>query len=395
LTDLNAEQKKILEMLSDFDDICCANKIRYFLADETLLYGVCEGAIQERPAYGSVVMTAANCRKFIKAFGGSGSSDRKLEYWGNSETYPDFSVRYIDEMSLSIDVFDHASYHSHGMYVEISILRGDYPKDKEAEKMAELEKDPGAVRFGRQKQLSRLFDYICDNCSKAHSTGRGLTGTYTLAFGQGKPKTVSAGYFSGDGSCRIYGREFPVPAHPEYFLKKMMPGRLAFDGKSCKIVGSNAERDHFIVDGEIPYEEYLREIAGDSARMEALGEIKKKLDSVREARKPYAKKASRDWNAVTRADLRFKLWEVFKPEKDKIIAMHEAGDYEGLMAAFEPYTRAMAEYEKKKLVFSFDNDLLEIYYDLLAYQGNFEEIDRMITYMPKSHLEPVDPERQV
>ena len=410
---MNVEHNKLYELLCEFDDICSKEKIEYFLTGEALLRAVTKSALPDSVGYINVIMDCSNVKKFIKA--AAGRKDRALEYWGNAPEYPDFSVRYVDEKSLCIDVTDYENYKAHGMFVEISILRGQYPADDKSRKIEAIEKglaqslaggstaEPELKQYkratmllGKAKVMDRLFNYICRNCKGPKSKGKGYYGTYDITLAEGKALTLSASYFAGGGTgVNLDGREFRGPRFVVSFLNKAYKGRLTPMDDGYVMEGRQAGFDRLIVRAGVPYAEYFKNLAGDEAGLEELRCLAQDAENIKAQRKSYRRKAARDWKAVRAADYRYKMWEYYTEDrKAEIRKLYEAGDQEGLRGAFRPYTESLDEAAEDNIVFSFDEEMLDIYYDMLAHFGLNRRMDAMIQGMPKSHENEVIQERE-
>lgn len=411
---MNIEHDRLYELLCEFDDICSKEKIEYFLTGEALLCAVTKGVLPDTMGYVNVIMDCANVKKFIKA--AAGRKDRTLDYWGNDPDYPDFSVRYVDEKSLCIDVTDYENYKAHGMFVAISILRGKFPTDDKSQKIEAIEKGRAqyltggsettgrelkqykraTMILGKAKVMDRLFNYICRKCKGPKSKGKGYYGTYDITFAEGKGLTLSASYFArGGAKASLDGREFPGPRFVVSFLNKAYKGRLTPMDDGYVMEGKAAGFDRLIVRAGVSYADYFQSLAGDEAGLKGLRQLAQDAEKIKDQRKGYRKKAAHDWKAVRAADYRYKMWEFYTEDrKTEIRKLHEAGDYKGLRRAFGPYTDALEEAAESNIVFSFDEEMLDIYYDMMAHFGLNKRMDAMIQGMPKSHEKKVEQERE-
>ena len=56
---------------------------------------------------------------------------------------------------------------------------------------------------------------------------------------------------------------------------------------------------------------------------------------------------------------------------------------------FKDYSDALDVTLKNKKAFAFDREILDIYIEMLAYNGQLTRIKNVLSYMPKTHTETV------
>lgn len=108
---MNANIEYAQMLLQEFQEICKANKIDY-----KIVWG------PEEIGTG-VLMNSDGCRSFLSAAEEASRDDRTVESWLNSESYPDETLRYIGTDSLCYNILDYDNYKSHGIFIEINIVR--------------------------------------------------------------------------------------------------------------------------------------------------------------------------------------------------------------------------------------------------------------------------------
>lgn len=98
-------------LLDEFSSICETNKLKFNLA---------WGPV---PMGSGVVMTSADCKKFIEVVKSSTSENRAIDSWIDNPDYPDQTVRYVGLDSTAYNIIDFNNYKYHGIFVEINIAR--------------------------------------------------------------------------------------------------------------------------------------------------------------------------------------------------------------------------------------------------------------------------------
>lgn len=409
-------------LVSEFDELCRSAGIEYFLSGETLLYAAGTGSFGPSP-YGAVVsMTADNAKAFIREFEDKKPANRVIEYWGNSPVYPDYSIRYTDTQTTVFNVIDFADYREHGMYVEIRILRSagksskgrkldlsdpallergilihshytntlrTFPKNAYDAKACAAYR-AAVIKRGKQGVRADLFKRLTEKQSKPKPSGKGLSGTYTYTLSARMTTQISENYFADCDSCVVDGLELPVPVHAKALLRQIYPKRFHVKDGSVTVTDEPAYAANSIIDVDIPYSEFF---AGSGVGKRAYMKIrlnKRLYDLQNRSNRDNKKVTAEDWAIVLQTDYRFKMYEHFKPLKEEILQLHEAGDTEALKEILKPYRERMDELMPAKKPFSFDNDILNIYLELLEDEGRFDEVDRILKYMPASHLKDPD-----
>lgn len=414
---MNREQSRLFELMKEFDSFCSTNSIKYFLSGEALMYGVCCGRMEPRPCYASVIMDAENCRKFIDAFEAGYAENREIEYWGNSDTYPDYTVRYIASDTTAFNIFDYQNYKCHGMFIEIQILRGENGKKVTRHNLA-LEKGIMLNSYNETARLTKvksmhdrksdgyfkamsmmkgqaglrkyLFNFFMTECAKPKSLGKGLGGLYTFINRSRKIKDVSSFYFANADQCTIEGYNFPVPSNARILIKKMFNKRYKPDASGDHVEDNFRYIENCIVDPDYPYADALENMNMSKEDFQEIRRSKERIEEINRLNNDNNTVVREDWRTVQQTDARFRMWKHYMPLKDEILKLDAARDWRGLEMIFWEYTEELNSMRSIGRSFSFDNELLDVYIRLLIHKGLFDEADRIIRQMPKSHLQKIE-----
>lgn len=414
---MNKEQTRLFELLKEFDAFCNENGIRYCLSGETLLYAVTKGSIEPRPTHGTVIMTGDNAARFVSCFEKNHPDNREIEYWGNSPKYPDFTVRYVDSETTSFNIVDFLSYQTHGMFIEIMILRGENRKKETLSKLA-LERGvminsygedtrqteingrkdilsngyyrTARVVAGQKKIRKQLFDYFTTACVKPVAPEKGKSGIYAIYYRGKKYRDISRNYFDQPGTCEIEGYTFPAPRNARTYLRRFFGERIKCSYDGDQVTDSFTYADNSVVDVDTPYRESIRNMNLSDEDFVKVFKSKQRIDEINQLNKDNNKIAKSDWQTVLQTGARFRMWKKYMPMKEEILSLHAAGDYRALSRIFAEYREELEGMKAQKKSFSFDNEIFDVFISMLEHQGHFKEADRIIRDLPMSHLKDIE-----
>ncbi|MBR7088278.1 MAG: LicD family protein [Mogibacterium sp.] len=426
---MNKEQTKLFELLREFDAFCKENDIKYCLSGETLLYGVTMGCIEPWPTHGVVIMTGDNCSKFVSCFEKKHPQNREIEYWGNSPKYPDYTVRYVASDTTSFNIVEFLNYNTHGMYIEIMILRGENHKKETLSKLA-LERGiminsfseatqkteingkkdilsngyykTATVFAGKKKIRKQLFDYFTTKCIKPVAPEKGKSGIYTVFFKGKKYRDISRNYFDQPETCEIEGYTFPVPRNARTYLRRFFGERIKCSYAGDQVTDSFAFADFCVVDVDTPYAESIKNMNLTDDDFIKIYKSKERIDEINELNKDNNKRAKTDWQTVLQTGARFRMWKKYMPMKEEILKLNadlNGDDKEKAREALKALDKIFADYKAElenmkplKRSFSFDNELFDAFISMMEHQGHFKEADRIIRDLPMSHLKDIEME---
>ena len=420
---MNKEQRKLFEMLKEFDGFCKENDISYCLAGETLLYGIAAGSIQPRPSYASVFMTGDACRKFINAFEAKHPENRELEYWGNSAKYPDYTVRYIASDTTAFNIVNYLNYEAHGMYIEIIILRGENHKRKTLSNLAlergiminsynestarteiKGKRDIASNGYfktvstltGKKRLRKQLFEFFSKECVKPSSQGKGISGVYTYFYKGKKYRNISRNYFDMPVTCEIEGYSFPAPRNSRTLLSKMFADRYRCTPEGDQVDNKFGYADNSIVDVDTPYRESIRNLNLKDEDFIKIFKSKERIDEINKKNRENNAIAKNDWQTVLQTGARFRMWKQYMPMKEEILRLRDEGNYRELERIFADYKDELDRMNAQKRSVSFDNEIFDAFISTLEHYGQFRQADEIIRYLPVSHLKDIEykPEKE-
>ena len=120
-----------------------------------------------------------------------------------------------------------------------------------------------------------------------------------------------------------------------------------------------------MVSARIPFEDYFQEVGSQKSL------IKQRLKARRKSRKARKKKEylTWSWNHVKFCASKIELEKYYLEQKDYILNLYKNKDYPQLEKLFAPYTKAMIRSLKSYEIFLTDEEILQVYLDVLGKTG--------------------------
>ena len=399
-------QKKQLELLKSFDSICREKGIQYYLSKDTLLYAYYWGIMEDDLFCASVMMTAQNVEKFIDVVEKNPSTDIVLEYWGNSEAYPSYSLRYVDKTTTDFNVLDYKNYKHHGMFIEINILKTAHntklrlleqgvlldsypilitraiaksPRDIRAKGLYEIQ----CARKGKLQVKKKLFFKMLEEDKKA-------TDRYCLNVDDGDSGEIPAELLGKGRECEVEGSKFCIPCDAEKVLKILYPKRFGLNKTGEKGFNRRQYFENSVIDADLPYEKIFEALGNDKSAFKRNRRSKFRMDMIDREKRPLEKVAVASWQKAKRTDYKFKMWKYYMPLKAQILELDKAERFDELKEIFRPYDERINDLRSHNLGFSFDEDILQAYLDTLRKTGRGEEADWLSRVIPKRDRQPIN-----
>lgn len=334
---MTKEQKKIIELISEIDDLCEEASSDYVLTGDTLLYGFCTGMPYCLSHSADILMTEEAFARFKDGFKKHMPERRELFRKGRSALYIATDTTAFNVLESEIDK-------PCGMFVEIEILAREKGK-------------------------------------------KGICASYNFEYKKRIVEGISDNYLSGNETIRLGDRRFPAPTYTLTFLHRLYGN----DPVACEEgyrVGNYCPDDKlWIVDTDIPYKEFIENLHFTEEDRQRILKEKKSIDRSTADGKEDRRIAREDWYTVLQTDARVRLTKQYTPLKEEIIHMYEAGDFDSLEEVLADYTAELKVLKNWSRSVSFDNDILKIYIALLEHNKSFDEAERILKQLPLSHFE--------
>lgn len=391
-------QEKLLELLTDLDDICKREGIKYYLCAETAHAAFMGGRFHPSCCQASVAMTPDQAKKFIAAVKKENRADRIADSMLSNKDYMDFTVRYGDPNTLMMQLPYEFSGPIPCIAVTIHMIRY---KPKRSGKLYKYSKmfwevcrrapsslgNPvlqaaGAVChgiaavFGRKNVSGWLFRRWCAIFSANKNAKKLSIGT---------EKYVYAADLLCDGdTLELEGKQFPAFAHVDAYLetayganfKERMPGYLTPSAS-------------LLISRHMSYQQYLERAREKNLDFDAISRTKKKYDKIKGKVSAYNRIINRYYAIVERTDKRFAMHEMYMPIKDQLLRLYDEKRHDELKELLDPYLEALETCYEKKLGLCFDKDIFELTMNILQMEGRNAYAKKLRELVPQQHWEPM------
>lgn len=373
---MNREQKEVLSLLAEIDEICRKHGIVYYLSPQLTLCGIKGMPFPQSPTAGTVYMKIQDMEKFRKAVEEEAPSRRIVESMMNNRRFPEFSLHYVNMDTLYFNLNEGRNFKYPGFCVKILPLRGKISSRihhlwNRAEEVGWTQiGDSYGNKAGKKKWLCGMFMRL--RCM----TGRGRLGRslyrhfcsrqdnpdtteYVLRL---KKKTVyfSKNIFKETVPVELCGKTFQAPADLDGYLRKYYGANY-----KNKTFGKYVPKAAEMVSARVGYEDYFREV-GNPNRLIKARNRQRKRDTFGKNRKKYLEWC---WKYAKFCGLKIELEEYYVRKKDYIENLYKNKDYPALEEVFRPYHRATLKSLKNEEIFVPDEEIFEIYLHVLEKRG--------------------------
>lgn len=398
-------QDKQLELLGEIDKICKENDIEYSLSGSTLLFGYYKHILGNEYKTNTIIMTPENALKFIKVCEEKLPENRNIDYMLNNALHNGHTIYYCDNKTLSIDWRKVQESHNIGIHITIYILkkkdsnpfRWIYTRGMDTlltvynrVKANEFKKKSKAVGWFVKPIVSmigleRLKKIVFNNY--INGALKNPNNDYYLSKNNYKrsiDKYYKKEYFDGHSEVKIYDKIYRGPAdidkyiydiHGKYAKEnvKLRDGVMPlFKVADCNLVYDDIKN---LVDGQLfSQENWINYKKGTALNPEI-----KHLNST----------VKHYWRILLRGEDRFKLYLQYMPIKDEVKRLYEEGKFKELEVVLRDYDREARKNLKYKLGLCFDNDIYQVYRQLLIHNGEQDIADKLEEYIPKEHREEI------
>ena len=394
-------QNRLFEMLDEIDQICENNGLSYFLSGRLALNAYQKNAIADGNWVFEVLMPYNDILCFQDIIGSLKYKNREMESVYTNEDYAEFIFRYVDSSTLYFEMQNAASARkSHGLYIRIRPLymkndtrlgksaaqyewfwrlyNKDYPKPyKEASSKMTTKVKRKVVLAWIENHKLRYHERMLSLRKESQKDFDISSGLYMEKLNYSKNIYFPDKLFSNKKKYLIEGHEYYMPADIEEYLEAV----LGNNWKNKKFNNKPALWT-VISSAKIPYKEFMENVSEKDLRQlfDEKKDARNNLDN-------YENKISYAWNVVQRSGIRISLANEYAPLKNKILTASEENDWNQLRNLLASYDEQELDFERKGLVICFDREIFEAYLKLLRHDGKNERADKMLTQVPRQHLQ--------
>ena len=380
---MDSVQEKYFQLLTEIDDICRENNISYYLSCRTALSAYVNNEMNESWYNPSVMMTAAECRRFMKAVEEQNRSDRVLESMLTHGKYPHFTLKYTDTESLCFMIKQRDNYKVHGISIIINIIiylpKGikkkvgsvlrigwhdnacPYARDGSLSKKAMLSKIAlkPFIAVNRDAVGRFIFEYFMKIYSRT-------TRTPHMVLTTGGTRRLKESWLKADADyVSINGRKFPVLADCNGYLTA-----LYGKGYRSKVNAGMPNNIYRIVDANISFEEFKKR---NRAFFEdnKFSQTVKKNNKLNKENKVYNDAINEAWNLALAVGSKMQVKKQYtKEKKERLFSLYESGAYTELYSELKDYINSTVKAEKYRIRPYADKDLARLSEETLRVLGN-------------------------
>lgn len=374
---MNKKQKVILSLLQEIDEICRQNEIEYYLSPRLTLCAVEGKPFPQNPMDGVVLMKVADMERFRKAVEEDPREKRALESMKSHKWFSGLYLRYANTDTLCLNLDNTRDYAFPGIGISIFPLRTEvgtvsarrrFSRDENAwtelchidyaERNLKSRVNRTWMRVrcllnGRQREASRLYDRFIRMYQ--------LPGADKYILMRRKQTTVfPANIFAKSKRITLEGVELQVPEKTEEYLI-ISYGNNYKDITDPRYVTPIA----LAISARVSYTQFWKEAGNfDKYCKERMRNARKLARSRRH--KDYFNEC---WEYVEFCGERMNLGVSYEKHKDYIKNLYKNEDYMTLEKVFRPYFKMMQESLEKGELFAEDEEILDIYIDVLEKTG--------------------------
>ena len=383
-------KRKQFERLCRIDDICREANIKMFLHGDMALSAVRDGDV---PDYISICVEAADAKRFIDAI--SRSDDLRIAGMFNNPRYPNFNLKVYDPDTIDFHISEMEERGFFGLYVTVHLIR-HIPGKKQLRKIQGRErayKDYLDNRYnvvstkknrGKADWLVRLEGAVLPPDVLAGKMFDRHVRDYSGQAGKIQVSGVryEPGTFENCKTINVLGRDFLIPEDEELYLSTKFGenwqerNTRTFEEKNGVFRDADHSWDEFC-----SYIDYL-DFDEYNQRRDTI--YRKTVDL-----SEYNRFLKRYRLLLLRTHIRFQMWERFLPEKEEILALYKAGDYEALEEKLADYSYSIKYFGKRGLGLFFDQELFDIAVELVRREERDELADKIVEEVPEEHRKPI------
>ncbi len=378
---MNGAQAVLVKLLSEIHEVCQEENIPYFVAGEAALSAYRSGKFESDATHIEVLMLFEDALRLTKKL--SNRPHRTVESLYTNKKYPDISFRYCDTETTRVMLDSNNLPYEHWcICIDIQILRVPFHGfwgrlTRTFERVWKLYRGYSERIKKRIKHFGfwgRAFDAVfrhTQGCCRAllkplfRHTQRKASFSDKLALRYYTGERVNYSKHVFDSGKLVHLEEQPcfiAGKYSDYFVS--MYGR---DWPN-KTIRPKQEKQTTIVDTCLPYKQFVMDIVSAGETLDFTAEYAEQLA----AKKRYDaldSKITKAWNIAWRTEAKFRMQERYEPLKQNILSLQEQEKWPELIELFAEYDDVAITYEKKNLSVKFDEELFNIYLEILRRQG--------------------------
>lgn len=369
----------LTELLTEIDDICAGRGIKYAVTGKAAERIAGGGALDEEVVEPVVLMSGKGMTEFVEAFE-QRDSERRIEYFGNSDRVNGLAVFYCAPDTTFIRVSDMSDYLVKGIRVRIEPFRKAHDGNAASQQME--------------------IGWMCrENRARAYSSSLRRKAFRKANAELKKNKNFGAELFQAlclaDGEGRAYVPDDLKQRYIEETVLDRTQTCLIGTGNVCCFRMKPFVREHaditkeIIVSAEIPYAQYERKAAGAGIDLERIMKLQQKSRLWHMITKGDDKDMENAWEIVLLSGDRLRLLQMYEGRIKDLIKLRDSGNYEVLEQELKPHEEAVMRNLSHDLGLMVHPDLSELQYEVFARRGEKDLVEKIQDLTSEKHNRPI------
>lgn len=401
MNELNSIEKKALDLLIEFRELCYENNLKFFLGPRMTALADCFGGFGRVFRIPDICMPLEDALSFISIIEKKDLKDRAIYYMGNNSCYSSFSACYVNENTTFIEINQGDNYSKHGVRIKIEFLRPEIngkiasvlETGWESNGFRMLKKRDFKMNAGRrvikvfqwlygEKAAGKMFDYFVKQYSgkKKHN----INADVFLKRMKHKRVVFRKELFENAALAEFEGEMFPVPDNRIEYVESV----LGYHWRNK--IHNEEQKSRNIFAYNVPYRVVIDEFEkkGKSLSEDIFDKKKESLNYSIKNRDIFDSKKNA-WALARCSGDRLRQYEILRAQWDTICRLREEKKYDELYEIFREYDQKTKMYLKKNIGMCASKEILDIECELLEYNGEKKIAEELIRLAPKEHYAPL------
>ncbi len=389
----------LFELLQEIDDICSKNNLKYILVGDSALNAYLNHSLKKNHDTVSIAMTLGDLDRFSEIIENEYNSNRYIEGIFNNSNYTMLYTSYGNKNTADFRIIDVNKDICKGIHINI------YPIVKQAQ----LDGTPivgWTPSLSKERKIHKLLNKQVSNKDLWYiSLGiKVLKESYNvIGGGNHYYKKVKSNLFidrwddiQNYSKVRINKTVFDskllketkkfelddidvyLPVQTETFLKEIF-------GENYHEASSDEERNHWIVDAEIGYEEIINETkdilmeARSAHEQIILGRLKVRNEN---------ETVKKVWKLVLMTEKQFEYIQYFNNNADTLLTkdLSDENQFNDVKNELKPVINTIKEYAKLNMTFSINPEIDSLIEKVLLMDGNEELANKIKEISEKEYF---------
>ncbi len=401
---MNRAQEILLQMLDEVNAVCKENGLNLFLFSNTAFSAYCSGEFETGRNEINVMMLWKDAVAFQRIIEEKKPEGRMVESLFSNPDLGNVSFRYVNTgttyinkksviraraLGLSVNIWPLFSEEcevmpetgSHRNIIGKVRYRLFEKKSAQRKKRLISEMDKRMEKLHRGKSLGSKSEALLESLNGLQVTASLGDTLYFRRFSTLNKSVFPKGLFTKTMDVQFEGRTFRIPADLDGFF-----GAQFRDWKNKELNTDTRIPRFEILDEDLPYSKYLQYLREND--MEELLD-KRMIFPTGRVLGGYNDIVDDAWNKVLRTAARINMWDQYMPLKPQIMELYRQEKWDELQELLADYDEAMKEMDRLGMTVYFDEDIFNVYCEILERNGEKDAKARRLALVPEEHLKPV------